>query len=203
MSSSAILEELQKKKRELKKELQSMEGTEKALGESVMIVEEEMEIQELKKEIEAKRVVMEQLKSMKRDLEKIKPKTQHERARLYSVREYLSQKAAENRHNETAAYLMFIAGIILFVGGLMVTINSSDNLNWLVFLPYNFTSNPAGLLGSILTLSGIVLSIYGVVVGIFYSRKRAPPIQHLYQAHSFVEKSKKSPKRRTRKKSKQ
>ena len=118
MSSSVKLEELQKKKVKLKNELQSMEGKEKALGESVMIVEEELEIQELKEKIKAKRVVMEQLESMKKDLEKVKPKIQQKRANFYSVREYLNQKAAENRHNETAAYLMFIAGIILFVGGL-------------------------------------------------------------------------------------
>ena len=119
---------------------------------------------------------------------------------MYSIKEYLHEKAEESRHNETVAYLMFIAGIILFVGGLLSTMYSTDNLKWLIFLPYNLTSNPASFLGLTLTLSGIIVSIYGIVVGIFYSRKRAFYIQQLYQAHSFVEKSINTPKRKMRKK---
>jgi VIT1/CCC1 family predicted Fe2+/Mn2+ transporter len=118
---------------------------------------------------------------------------------LYSIKEYLHEKAEESRHNETAAYLMFIAGIVFFVGGLLATIYSSDNVKWFVFLPYNLTSNPASFLGLTLTLSGISLSVYGVIVGIFYSRKRAFYIQQLYQAHSFVEKSINKPKTKSRK----
>jgi VIT1/CCC1 family predicted Fe2+/Mn2+ transporter len=113
---------------------------------------------------------------------------------LYSIKEYLHEKAEESRHNETAAYLMFIAGIVFFVGGLLATMYSSDNVKWFVFLPYDFTSNPASFLGLTLTVSGVSLSIYGVVVGIFYSRKRAFYIKQLYQAHSFVEESLRKPK---------
>jgi UPF0716 family protein affecting phage T7 exclusion len=119
---------------------------------------------------------------------------------LYSIKEYLHEKAEESRHNETAAYLMFIAGIILFVGGLLSTMYSADNLRWLIFLPYNLTTNPASFLGLTLTLSGIIVSVYGVVVGIFYSRKRSFYMQQLYQAHSFVEKTIGTPKGKTRKK---
>jgi uncharacterized membrane protein len=113
---------------------------------------------------------------------------------LYSIKEYLHEKAEESRHNETAAYLMFIAGIIFFVGGLLATMYSSKNLHWFLFLPYNITSNPAGLLGLTLTLCGMSLSVYGIVVGIFYSRKRAFYIQRLCEAHAPVEKSIISPK---------
>jgi VIT1/CCC1 family predicted Fe2+/Mn2+ transporter len=118
---------------------------------------------------------------------------------LYSIKEYLHEKAEESRHNETTAYLMFIAGAVFFVGGLLATIHSSDNLKWFVFLPYNLTSHPASFLGLTLTLSGISLSVYGVVVGIFYSRKRTFYMQQLCQAHSFAEKSINAPKRKTRK----
>lgn len=119
--------------------------------------------------------------------------------KLYSIKEYLHEKAEESRHNETAAYLMFIAGIILFVGGLLSTIYSADNLNWLLFLPYNLSSNPVGLLGLTLTISGIAVSVYGIGVGIFYSRKRTFYMQQLYQAHSFVEKTINTSKKKTRK----
>jgi len=200
MASSTKLEELRKKKEELKNGLRSLDRKEITLRESVEVAEEELGIQELTEKIKAKRVVVEQLESIKRDLEKFKPKIQQKRADLYLIREYLNLKAAENRQTEMAAYLMFIAGIILFVGGLMVTFFSSDHLNWFIFLPYNLTSNPASLLGLTLTLSGIVLSFYGVAAGILYSRKRATPIQQLYQAYSLVGKSENSPKRRARKK---
>jgi len=118
---------------------------------------------------------------------------------LYSIKEYLHEKAEESRHHETAAYLMFIAGAVFFVGGLLATMHSSDNLEWFILLPYNLTSHPASFLGLTLTLLGISLSVYGVVIGIFYSRKRAFYIQQLYQAHSFVEKSINTPKSKTRK----
>jgi hypothetical protein len=108
---------------------------------------------------------------------------------VYSIKEYLHEKAEESRHNETAAYLMFVAGIIFFVGGLLTTIYSSENPRWFLFLPYNLTANPAGLLGLTLTLCRTSLSVYGVAVGIFYSRKRAFYIQRLYEAHSLVEES--------------
>jgi len=118
---------------------------------------------------------------------------------LYSIKEYLHEKAEESRHHETAAYLMFIAGAVFFVGGLLATMLSSNSLEWFILLPYNFTSHPASFLGLTLTLLGISLSVYGVVTGIFYSRKRAFYLQQLYQAHSFVEKSKNTPKSKTQK----
>lgn len=119
---------------------------------------------------------------------------------MYSVKEYLHEKAEESRHNETVAYLVFIAGAVFFVGGLLATISSSDNLKWFIFLPYNFTSSPASFLSLTLTLLGVALSVYGVVVGIFYSRKRTRYIQQLYQAHTYVEKSANTPKMKAQKK---
>lgn len=115
---------------------------------------------------------------------------------LYSIKEYLHEKAEESRHNETAAYLMFIAGIIFFVGGLLATMYSSENLRWFLFLPYSVTAGPGGFLGLTLTFCGISLSVYGVVVGVFYSRRRAFYIQRLYEAHSFIEKSVNAPKKK-------
>ena len=119
---------------------------------------------------------------------------------MYSIKEYLHEKAEESRHNETVAYLMFIAGAVFFVGGLLATMYSSDNLKWFIFLPYNLGSNPASFLGLTLTLSGLALSVYGVVVGILYARKRVFYIQQLYQAHSFVERTINTPKRKRQRK---
>ncbi|MEM2281413.1 MAG: hypothetical protein QXZ68_05435 [Candidatus Bathyarchaeia archaeon] len=39
-----------------------------------------------------------------------------------SFRDYLHEKAEESRHNETTAYLMFLAGTVFFVGGVLETL---------------------------------------------------------------------------------
>jgi len=108
---------------------------------------------------------------------------------LYSVKEYLHERNEELRHNEIAAYLMFITGAIFFVGGVLMTISRTQNPSWFVFFPYNTAPDPTSLLGLALTLSGITLLIYGLTVGIYYSRKRHWYMQELAKAHSFVKNS--------------
>lgn len=111
------------------------------------------------------------------------------RTRLYSFKEYLHEKADESRHNETAAYLMFLTGAIFFVGGVIMTISRTQNPSWFIFFPYNPTSDPTSLLGLALTLSGIALLVYGFAVGIYYSRQRKWYMKELSKAHSFVKNS--------------
>jgi len=47
-----------------------------------------------------------------------------------SFRDYLHEKAEESRHNETLAYLMFLAGAIFFVGGILETLSLTGNPEW-------------------------------------------------------------------------
>jgi len=108
---------------------------------------------------------------------------------LYSVKEYLHEKAEESRHNETTAYLMFLTGAIFFVGGVLITLAGTENPGWFGFFPYNPMPDPTSLLGLALTLSGVSLLVYGVAVGIYYSRKRSWYMRELSQAHSFVKES--------------
>jgi len=108
---------------------------------------------------------------------------------LYSVKEYLHEKAEESRHNETAAYLMFLTGAIFFVGGVLIIVSRTDNPSWFIFFPYNPTPDATSLLSLTFTLSGIALLVYGVTVGIYYSRKRKWYMQGLSKAHSFVKNS--------------
>jgi len=70
LSLSTQLEQIQKKKAELKNELQSMEHKERALGESIKVLEERMTIHDLEERVKAKRAVVERLEFRKRDLEK-------------------------------------------------------------------------------------------------------------------------------------
>jgi len=108
---------------------------------------------------------------------------------LYSVKEYLHEKAEESRHNETASYLMFLTGAIFFVGGVLMTISRTTNPSWFMFFPYNPRPDPPSVLGLALTVSGVSLLVYGVAVGIYYSRKRTWYMQELSKAHSFVKNS--------------
>ena len=53
----------------------------------------------------------------------------------FSGMDYLHEKAEESRHNETLAYLMFMAGAIFFVGGLLETVVTTENPDWFLFFP--------------------------------------------------------------------
>jgi len=110
----------------------------------------------------------------------------HEKPQLYSIKEYLHEKAEESRHNETAAYLVFLAGAIFFVSGVQITVTRIENLGWFLFFPYNPKPDQPSLLGLAFSLLGIALLIYGVAVGIYYSRKRKWYMHELTKAHSFV-----------------
>jgi len=111
------------------------------------------------------------------------------RTPLYSIKEYLHEKAEESRHNETAAYLMFLTGAIFFVGGVLITVSRTEKPSWFIFFPYNPLPDPTSVLGLTLTFSGIALLVYGVVVGIYYARKRSWYIHELSRAHSFLKES--------------
>jgi hypothetical protein len=119
-----------------------------------------------------------------------------------SVRDYLHEKAEESRHNEMFAYLMFIAGAVFFIGGVLETIITSYgdgyDPNWFLFFPYYVTSQPYGILGLALTLSGISLLVYGFGMGIFYAHDRTWYMQQLYKAHSVEATSMGGKKRRKR-----
>lgn len=105
-----------------------------------------------------------------------------------SVREYLQEKAAESRHDEMSAYLMFIAGSVLFVGGVLETLFVTETVDWILFVPVGFTPTPGCILGLALTLSGLVLMIFGLVAGTYFSRDRAWYMRELRNS-DFIERS--------------
>ncbi len=92
---------------------------------------------------------------------------------ILSLREYLREKAAESRHSESSAYLMFIAGSVLFVGGILETTFVADRLDWILFIPFGFSPQPGCVLGLALTLSGLALAVFGLVTGTYFARDRA------------------------------
>ncbi|MFQ5999351.1 MAG: hypothetical protein ACE5J6_01100 [Candidatus Bathyarchaeia archaeon] len=97
--------------------------------------------------------------------------------------DYLHEKAEESRHNETLAYLIFIAGAVFFVGGLLETILTSENPDWFFFFPYKPTPHVGGLLGLSLMLSGFTLLVLGTILSIHYALDRALYMDQLKEVY--------------------
>lgn len=85
----------------------------------------------------------------------------------------MREKAAESRHDELSAYLMFIAGSILFIGGILETLFVADWVEWVLFIPVGLSPPPGCVLGLALTLSGLLLAVFGLVAGTYFARGRA------------------------------
>ena len=100
--------------------------------------------------------------------------------------DYLHEKAEESRHNETLAYLMFMAGAIFFVGGLLETVVTTENPDWFLFFPYKITHHAYSLLGLSMVLSGFTLLVLGIVLGVHYALDRALYMNQLKEAYAGI-----------------
>jgi hypothetical protein len=122
-----------------------------------------------------------------------------------SFRDYLHEKAEESRHNETLAYLMFLAGSTFFVGGILETLILAGNPEWFLFIPYHTEPLAGAVLGLALIISGFNLTVFGMASGLSRSRDRNWYMKELRKATSLEElslkrkKRNKKPRRKTRK----
>jgi cytochrome b subunit of formate dehydrogenase len=98
--------------------------------------------------------------------------------------DYLHERAEESRHNEILAYLMFMAGAIFFVGGLLETVITIENPDWFLFFPYKITPHAYSLLGLSMVLSGFTLLVLGIVLGVHYALDRAVYMNQLKEAYA-------------------
>ena len=101
-----------------------------------------------------------------------------------SFRENLQEKAEESRHNETCAYLMFLAGTMFFVGGTLETLCVGEDPRWFIFIPYYTEPFAGAILGLTLIISGLSLIVFGIVAGLTYSRDRGWYMEELRKANS-------------------
>ena len=105
--------------------------------------------------------------------------------RFMSFRDYLHERAEESRHNETLACLMFVAGAVFFVGGVLIALSLGAQPSWFLVIPYYTEANPGTILSLMLIFSGITLTFFGIFAGFFYSRHRGCYMQELHKASSI------------------
>ena len=104
-----------------------------------------------------------------------------------SFRDYLHEKAEESRHNETLSYLMFLAGAIFFVGGVLEILSLGEEPKWFLLIPYCTESYLGAILGLSLIIGGFSLMVFGIASGMNYSRDRGWYMQELRKANSLEE----------------
>ena len=90
-----------------------------------------------------------------------------------SFEEYLREKAAESRHRETVGFLFLVLGMVMLIGGVIITLVIAGNPDWFLFIPWKRTSDPTSLISLSMTLSGFVLVMAGAVYVVFASADRS------------------------------
>ncbi len=102
-----------------------------------------------------------------------------------SFREYLHEKAEESRHNETLAYLMFLAGAVFFVGAILATLNLPGKLDWFLILPYCAEPSSGMFLSLTMLVSGVSMIFLGIAAGLHYSNDRSWYMQELRKSNTI------------------
>ena len=89
-----------------------------------------------------------------------------------SIQYYLHEKAEESRHNELIAYIMFLAGSVFFVGGILSSLSFGTEPSWLFFIPYVSGNTQALFLELAFLIVGLFLIVVGIGAGLHYYRSR-------------------------------
>ena len=99
-----------------------------------------------------------------------------------SARDYFHEKAEESRHNEMIGYIMFLAGSVFFVGGILAALTMNSQPNWFLFIPYNSTSTQALTLELSFLVVGLSLIVAGITSGLHFYRDRSMYMAELFKA---------------------
>jgi hypothetical protein len=101
-----------------------------------------------------------------------------------SIQDYLHEKAEESRHNEIIAYMMFLAGSVFFVGGILSSLGMGKEPNWFLFLPYLADFTEALFLEIAFLVVGLFLIVAGIVTGLHFYRDRSWYMRELGKANN-------------------
>ena len=101
-----------------------------------------------------------------------------------SIQDYLHEKAEESRHNETMAYMMFLAGSMFFVGGILSSMGMGREPNWFLFIPYLADPTEALFLEIAFLAVGLFLIVAGIVTGLHFYRDRGWYMSELGKANN-------------------
>lgn len=99
-----------------------------------------------------------------------------------SFEEYIREKAAESRHKESVGFSLLVLGMVLLVGGFLVTLITVGNPDWFLFIPWKRTSDPTSLISLSMTLGGFVLAFVGAAYIFFASAERSWYLRSLKDA---------------------
>ena len=100
-----------------------------------------------------------------------------------SIHDYLHEKAAESRHNETVAYITFLAGSVFVVGGILSSLIMSREPSWFLFIPYVSGFTEAVFLEAAFLLVGLSLIVASIGTGLHYYRARNWNLRELTKAN--------------------
>jgi len=104
-----------------------------------------------------------------------------------SFTDFLHENAQNSRHDEIISYIMFLAGVIFFIGGVVESLMLNETPKWFIFIPYHTDPLAGAVLGLAMTISGLTLMVYGITAGLRYSRNRRWYMQEIGKAMSKEE----------------
>lgn len=102
-----------------------------------------------------------------------------------SIQDYLHEKAEESRHNEIIAYMIFLAGSVFFVGGIISSLSLSQEPSWFLFIPYHADFTQVMFLELSFIISGLSLIVVGIGVGLHHYRDRSWYMRELRKANDI------------------
>jgi hypothetical protein len=101
-----------------------------------------------------------------------------------SIQDYLHEKAEESRHNEVIAYMIFLAGSVFFVGGILSALSMGREPHWFLFIPYVTGSTQMLVLELAFLMMGLFLIVGGIGTGVHYYRDRGGYMRELGKANN-------------------
>jgi hypothetical protein len=80
--------------------------------------------------------------------------------------------------------MMFLAGSIFFVGGILTSLSLTEQLNWFLFVPYPANFVQGLFLELSFLVTGFFLIVVGMGVGLHYYRDRSWYMRELRKANA-------------------